>query len=111
MDVRTRSGNIEFAVPPAAKFELKATTLRGEIENEYGDVLKTVEDSDSRRNKSRSVTLSGSVGQGPKITLTTDRGTVTVRKGTGEQITVQSSPAAPPIPPIPSTVQLKVEKN
>ncbi len=111
MDVRTRSGNIELAVPPAAKFELKATTLRGDIENEYGDVLKTVEDYDRGRNKSRSVTLSGSVGQGPKINLTTDRGTVTVRKGTGEQITLPSAPPKPVPPAAPSTVQLKVERN
>lgn len=111
MDVRTRSGNIELALPPASKFELKATTERGDIENEYGDVLKTVDNSDRGRDSSRSATLSGSVGQGPKITLTTNRGTITVRKANGEQFSMPPVPAKPPLPAAPSTVQLRVEQN
>jgi DUF4097 and DUF4098 domain-containing protein YvlB len=110
MDVRTRSGNIELAVPAAAKFELKATTSRGEIENEFGPPLKLdvySGESDRNRDKKRASTLTGSVGDGPAITLTTDRGNVTVRKGTGEQVSLKAVPPKPPAPPEP----LKVEKN
>jgi DUF4097 and DUF4098 domain-containing protein YvlB len=113
MDVRTKSGNIELAVPTAAKFELKATTNRGEIENDFGGPLKLETASDEEgnsRRKTRTTTLSGSVGQGPSIVLTTERGNVTVRKGTGE---ASSLPPAPPRPPAPpkGAEPLTVEKN
>ncbi len=48
-------------------------------------------------------TIIGSVGQGPAITLTTDRGTVTVRKDTG-------MPPRPPRPPKPPDVEISTDK-
>jgi DUF4097 and DUF4098 domain-containing protein YvlB len=38
--VHARSGKIELALPEAAKFALNAVTDNGEIDNQFGDVLK-----------------------------------------------------------------------
>src|ERR1019366_10773543 len=77
MDVHTKSGEIDLALPPAAKFELRLSTSRGEAHNEYGSPL-TVEEAH------RGATIGGSVGGGPQLHLETDRGAVTVRKAGGE---------------------------
>jgi DUF4097 and DUF4098 domain-containing protein YvlB len=108
MNVKTRSGNIEFAPPASAKFELKATTSRGEIENDFGPPLKMDGDSGSKHRKD--AVLTGSVGQGPTITLVTDRGNVTVRKGTGEPSGALAMPPKPPAPP-KGVAPLTIEKN
>jgi DUF4097 and DUF4098 domain-containing protein YvlB len=79
MVVRTRSGNIDLALPDTAKFELAATTDRGEIENEFGAPLKL-------ETIGRGAKLLGAVGTGPDLNLTTDRGTITVRKGTAAEL-------------------------
>jgi DUF4097 and DUF4098 domain-containing protein YvlB len=79
MVVRTRSGNIDLALPDAAKFELAATTDHGEIENEFGAPLKL-------ETIGRGAKLLGAVGTGPDLNLTTDRGTITVRKGTPAEL-------------------------
>jgi DUF4097 and DUF4098 domain-containing protein YvlB len=73
MNVRTRSGNIEIAVPESAKFELKAATDHGDIENEFGEPLKQVSYGNGAK-------LEGMVGTGPNLSLVTERGTITVRK-------------------------------
>ncbi len=73
IDARSRSGNIELELPESAKFELKATTNRGEAHNEYGSPIQTA-------TEGQGGTLKGKVGDGPVITITTDRGAVTVKK-------------------------------
>ncbi|HVP48830.1 MAG TPA: DUF4097 family beta strand repeat-containing protein [Bryobacteraceae bacterium] len=73
IDARSRSGNIDLELPESAKFELKATTSRGEVQNEYGSPLEAVTEGEGGR-------LKGKVGQGPVLTITTDRGAVTVKK-------------------------------
>jgi len=70
---RSRSGSIELVLPEGARFELSATTERGEARNEYGDALKVEEDG-------RTATIKGKTGQGPTLSVTTSRGSVTVRK-------------------------------
>jgi DUF4097 and DUF4098 domain-containing protein YvlB len=75
--VHATSGNIELALPQAAKFALNASTQRGEIENDFGDSLK--ESSEGRGAK-----LEGVVGSGPDVDLVTNHGTITVRKATDE---------------------------
>jgi DUF4097 and DUF4098 domain-containing protein YvlB len=75
MNIRTRSGNIEFALPDAAKFALYANTDHGEIDNEYGDGL-------TQEMQGRGARLQGTVGGGPDLVLNTGRGTITVRKTT-----------------------------
>jgi DUF4097 and DUF4098 domain-containing protein YvlB len=73
MDVRTKSGDIDVAIPVGAKFELKLATEKGEAHNEYGDPLKVEEEH-------RGASINGSVGTGPQLHLETHRGSVTVRK-------------------------------
>ncbi len=75
--VHTRSGNIELALPQTASFALSASTDHGEIDNEFGEALK-------QRTEGRGARLEGSVGTGPDVNLTTDRGSITVRKATAE---------------------------
>ncbi len=73
MDIRSRSGNIEMALPGDGKFDLRGTAKQGDVSNDYGDAI--VSDSQGRTNTLRSATPTG-----PVITLTTDRGEVSVRK-------------------------------
>jgi hypothetical protein len=75
--VRTRSGDIELAVPAAAHFAMNANTANGEIDNEFGGGLQ--ENSDGRGAK-----LEGAVGSGPDVNLVTQHGTITVRKASAE---------------------------
>jgi hypothetical protein len=94
IEVNTKHGEIDFAVPAQARFELKATASRGEVSNDYGDALR-VESSGSRGQ-----ILTGTVGSGgPRIVLTSGRGTVTIRKG--DSLVSPPSPVAPPAPPAP----------
>ncbi len=88
MMVHTRSGNIELALPESAGFALTATTDHGDIENEFGEVLK-------QRTQGPGARLEGVIGTGPELNLTTDRGTITVRKSSAE--------AAPPKQPAAQT--------
>jgi DUF4097 and DUF4098 domain-containing protein YvlB len=86
MVVHTRSGNIELTLPQSATFALTASTDRGEIENEFGEALK-------QRTQGRGARLEGAIGSGPDLTLTTDRGSITVRKSSGE-VTPVKEPGA-----------------
>jgi DUF4097 and DUF4098 domain-containing protein YvlB len=73
IDARSRSGNIDLELPESGKFQLKATTTRGDVQNEYGAPLET-------HTEGQGGTVKGKVGEGPVITITTDRGSVTVKK-------------------------------
>jgi DUF4097 and DUF4098 domain-containing protein YvlB len=77
LNIRTRSGNIEVALPESAGFALNANTDRGEIDNEFGDSLR-------QQMQGRGARLEGSVGSGPEVVLNTGRGSITVRKATTE---------------------------
>ena len=77
MVVHTRSGNIELSLPQTATFALTASTDHGEVDNQFGEALK-------QRTEGNSARLEGSVGSGPEVSLTTGRGSITVRKATGE---------------------------
>lgn len=99
MEVQTHGGDIELSLPPAAKFTLKASSERGDIQNDYGSPLILKPDG-------RGAGLSGSVGQGPTIQLSTNRGVVTIRKAGTES--ASPAPAEPPKPPRPP---LQVERQ
>lgn len=103
MDVQTRSGNIELALPPAARFALKATTERGEVENDYGAPLKI-------ESEGRTTTLVGTVGQGPELRLSTNRGSIAVRKGTAADVERAQVPK-PPVPARPPAAPLEPERQ
>jgi hypothetical protein len=89
MDVRTRSGNIELGIPAGAKFDLTASSQRGEVVNDYGAPI----DSQSER---RGGSLRGNNG-GAAINLRTERGQVLIRKASaGEGPLQPRGKLAPP---------------
>jgi len=102
MDVRVHSGDIDLALPTGAKFDLKASTDHGEAHNEYGAGLN-VNESDP------GASIAGGVSGAPEIHAITDRGTLTIRKTTGEEAaaTFPEMPSHPPkapkgpLPPAP----------
>jgi DUF4097 and DUF4098 domain-containing protein YvlB len=98
IDVETRSGNIQMALPSGARFELTAVAKRGDVENEYGEPLRVSGDRD--RDKEHGARLAGAVGSGPALKLTTGRGTITVRKASGsEPSRLPSATVSEPVPP------------
>lgn len=87
MDIEVRSGNVDLAIPKGGKFSLKAQVDKGEIENDYGDPLR-------ESNEDRGATITGSVGDGPSIAISTDRGRIAVRKS-------EEAPPSAPLTPQP----------
>lgn len=72
LKVAVQSGDIDLAVPPAAQFELVATSRHGEVVNELGPGFRL-------EHSGRGATLEG--GKGPvSIRLLTDRGSITLRR-------------------------------
>lgn len=90
MVVHTKAGNIELALPQAANFALNANTDRGEIDNEFGEALK-------ESTAGRGARLEGSVGEGPDLNLSTNRGSITVRKVSSEETPSKVSETGPPV--------------
>jgi DUF4097 and DUF4098 domain-containing protein YvlB len=82
--VHARSGRIELALPESAKFALNAVTSNGEVDNQFGDVLK-------ESSRGRGARLEGSVGDGPDVSLITQHGSITVRKASGEAVSTKAS--------------------
>jgi DUF4097 and DUF4098 domain-containing protein YvlB len=104
MQVRTRSGDIELALPPGAKFDLRASTERGDAENDFGDPLRVEEYGHGQ-------TIQGSTGGGgPQLRLDTGRGSISVHKAASDDVTFPNLPSAPnppkpANPPKPLTVE------
>jgi hypothetical protein len=76
IDVQTHSGDITLSLPAAAKFDLNASTARGDATNNFGSPIRSESDG-------RGATLRGLAG-GPTITAHTERGQVVVRKASAE---------------------------
>lgn len=74
VDVRSRNGNIEMALPGGNNFDLQATTKQGDVTNDYGDAVV------SQTGEGRANTLKSANPTGPTIALNTDRGEISVRK-------------------------------
>ncbi len=99
MEIRTRSGDIDFAVPDKARLDLSASTDRGEITNDFGPAFKGDP-------MGRGATLKGAIGQGPRVVLATNSGSITVRKASGSETSQvirgksddEEDPSAPPAP-------------
>jgi len=104
MDVHTRSGDITLALAPGSKFDLKASTHRGDASNDYGEPLREEE-------SGRGNVIQGSTGGGPELRLETGRGSVTVRKAAAGDDTFPDIPSTPAPPKLPKTPNpdLKVE--
>ncbi len=97
IDARTDSGDIELALPAQAKFSVNATTKRGEVSNDFDSKLLT-------REQDRGGSITGSLGAGPDIKLSTNRGGVTLRKmSAAEAASLIPMPPTPavPVPPAP----------
>jgi len=77
IDAHSRSGKIELTLPEKAAFQLAAKAEHGEAMNDFGPPIQT-------QTNGRSSSLRGGVGQGPPISITTDRGSVLVRKAGAE---------------------------
>jgi DUF4097 and DUF4098 domain-containing protein YvlB len=73
IEARSGSGRIELVLPDKAQFQLDATVQHGDAENEYGSQIR-------QESNGRSATIKGQVGNGPTIHITTDRGSISVRK-------------------------------
>lgn len=74
MEIRSRNGDITLSIPEKASFDLDGRTGQGEAANDFGTPLEN-------HSEGRAATLKGRVGSGgPRITLNTDRGTLTLRK-------------------------------
>jgi DUF4097 and DUF4098 domain-containing protein YvlB len=112
MDVHTRAGDVELAMPDNAKFDVNASTGRGELSNEFGAPL-------SQESHSHGGTIRGSNG-GPSIQISVDRGDLTIRKAGAnepafvprEDDTVPHVPKPPalPEPPRPPKPVVPVEQ-
>jgi hypothetical protein len=74
IDVRTRGGNIEMALPADKPFDLKATAQHGEVSNDYGDGIV------SESGPGRSNSLHNTNPSGAAISLITERGEISARK-------------------------------
>jgi hypothetical protein len=83
IDARTQRGRVELALPPSASFQLKAATGRGELENDFGPPLAT-------EREGRGGSLQGAVGKGPSITLSTNSGSISIRKDSGAPLLPRS---------------------
>ncbi|MGB8261040.1 MAG: DUF4097 family beta strand repeat-containing protein [Terracidiphilus sp.] len=93
-------GNIEVTLPPNASATVDGRTRNGEIVNDFslqvsGDESKTVQ---------------GRIGGGAaKITMSTEQGDLTIKKGAAFPAT-PAAPVAPAAPPAPGAHQLKSAK-
>ena len=95
IDARSGSGEINLVLPEKANFQLEATVERGEATNDYGPQIEV-------QNEGRMSILKGTVGNGPMIRISTNRGSVSVRKEGSAPNRIAEPPKAPKIPPVPS---------
>jgi DUF4097 and DUF4098 domain-containing protein YvlB len=103
MNVKTSSGELVLHLPEGAKFDLDAVARRGEVDNGFGSPLRSNEED-------RGGSIRGGNG-GPKLKLQTDRGRLSVVKGSvlstrssEEEMVAPETPKAPKAPAPPSLV-------
>lgn len=94
VDVKVGTGSIELALPKQALFTLAGSTRRGEINNDFDARLK-------QREEDRGATISGTLGGGPDIKLSTSRGELTLRKMSPAEAVMAEAPDAPKPPKTP----------
>jgi DUF4097 and DUF4098 domain-containing protein YvlB len=96
--LHTRAGDVEVALPEKAQMSLNASTERGNITNDFSTQLHEVAEHNGGK-------LSGAIGAGPEVRLTTDRGHLTVRRFAAEDAAspVTPEPKAPALPKMPPT--------
>jgi DUF4097 and DUF4098 domain-containing protein YvlB len=89
VDAKTRSGDIELALPAGSRFSIAARTERGEVTNDFDQRLRTSSENHGGR-------LDGALGGGPEIKLNTRRGALTLRKTVPAESGAASKPATAP---------------
>jgi hypothetical protein len=101
MDIHSKSGDIELGLPAASKFDLTATTGRGELSNEFGSPLST------DQGPHGGGTIRGGNG-GPAVNLHVDRGGITVRRASADEAAFVPPPMPdrPAVPERPPYVEL-----
>jgi DUF4097 and DUF4098 domain-containing protein YvlB len=102
MDVHAHFGDVELKLPPTAKFDLTATTLRGDTYFDLGAPFS------SDRNGNGG-SIRGSSG-GPVINLQTERGKMTVVKATSDDKPFAPEVEAPATGSTPAKPLQKVEQ-
>jgi len=106
MEVRSRTGRIELALPQTAKFDLNASSTRGSVDNEFGEPLKL------EPTGRRGATLRGSNG-GPSVNISTENSQILVRTASASDpapVTRIAPPAASPKQTTPSRPPIPVEQ-
>jgi DUF4097 and DUF4098 domain-containing protein YvlB len=106
VDAKNSKGDVEVTLPPNASATVDARTRNGEIMTEFG---LTVSGDESK-------TVSGKIGSGgAKITLVTDVGDVSIKRGEAFPAAPNASnapnpPASPKAPAAPNAPHLKPSK-
>src|SRR5471032_3188109 len=100
IEARSGVGKIELVLPDKSSFQLDATAERGDAVNDYGPPIR-------KETEGRTTTLKGRVGDGPTIKITSNRGSIEVRKeGTTPSEILPDTPSGktpkPPMPPKPA---------
>jgi DUF4097 and DUF4098 domain-containing protein YvlB len=73
IEARSRSGNIQVSLPEKAVFQLDATTEKGAARNDFGPTIQVT-------TEGAAAAMKGGAGTGPVVKLSTERGTIAVRK-------------------------------
>jgi DUF4097 and DUF4098 domain-containing protein YvlB len=74
IDVTDRHGNVQVSLPARSNFFLQATATHGDVYSEFAGI--------NQMNQSRVSTATGTIGSGgPRVQVTTDGGSVRIRKG------------------------------
>ncbi len=90
VEARTTNGDVVVSLPANARFDLIASTNRGEVENGFGSPLH-------RETQGKGGSIRGTTGAGPQIRVTAERGSLTVRRAQASEM----EPPAPPAPVLP----------
>ena len=73
IDIRSRHGDVTLSLPEKAGFDLDGQTRQGEVTNSFGSSIQT-------KSAGRGSTIAGRSGSGPRVSVITDRGSITLRK-------------------------------
>ena len=73
IDIRSRHGDVTLSLPEKAGFDLDGQTRQGEVTNSFGSSIQT-------KSAGRGSTIAGRSGSGPRLSVITDRGSITLRK-------------------------------
>ena len=103
IDVTTKSGDIELSLPVGAKYDLSASTSRGDATNDFGSPLRS-------ENDNRGASIKGSTGGGPSVNIHTDRGQVIVRKASADDKPLTPKTPESPTAPTPPSALKKIEQ-